>query len=77
DPCLDIVGNRLPNVFLDRVAEDMGAILVSLQYLAAEASEKAWRFILKAHVFRRKSVSVLFARWRQAKIVMPCSAPSA
>jgi hypothetical protein len=39
DPCLDIVGNRLPNVFLDRVAEDMTAELASLQRLAAEASE--------------------------------------
>jgi 1-acyl-sn-glycerol-3-phosphate acyltransferase len=40
DPCLDIVGSRLPNVFLDRVAEDMGAELLSLQCLAAEASER-------------------------------------
>lgn len=38
DPCLDIVGNRLPNVFLNRVAEDMGPELASLESLARQAS---------------------------------------
>lgn len=40
DPCLDIVGNRLPNVFLNRVAEDMGPELSALSTLAATASEQ-------------------------------------
>jgi 1-acyl-sn-glycerol-3-phosphate acyltransferase len=39
DPCLDIVGNRLPNVFLNRVAEDMGPELNGLTSLANQASD--------------------------------------
>lgn len=39
DPCLDIVGNRLPNVFLNRVAQDMGPELAGLEKLAAQASD--------------------------------------
>ncbi len=35
DPCLDIVGNRLPNHFLDRHAADSSAELASLRELAA------------------------------------------
>ena len=40
DPCLDIVGNRLPNVFLNRVAEEMGPELNALRTLATKASEQ-------------------------------------
>jgi 1-acyl-sn-glycerol-3-phosphate acyltransferase len=39
DPCLDIVGNRLPNVFLDRVAEDKCSELAALRTLASGAGE--------------------------------------
>ena len=35
DPCLDIVGNRLPNHFLDRDAADSAVELASLRALAA------------------------------------------
>lgn len=35
DPCLDIVGNRLPNHFLDREAPDSSVELQSLSVLAA------------------------------------------
>lgn len=35
DPCLDIVGNRLPNHFLDRGADDSSGELASLTELAA------------------------------------------
>ena len=35
DPCLDIVGNRLPNCFLDRQAEDSGPGLAQIAELAA------------------------------------------
>ncbi len=35
DPCLDIVGNRLPNHFLDRHATDSSAELDALRQLAA------------------------------------------
>lgn len=35
DPCLDIVGNRLPNHFLDREAADSSAELASLRALSA------------------------------------------
>jgi 1-acyl-sn-glycerol-3-phosphate acyltransferase len=35
DPCLDIVGNRLPNHFLDREATDSSAELASLRDLSA------------------------------------------
>ena len=36
DPCLDIVGNRLPNHFLDRTATDSGPELEALQLLVAD-----------------------------------------
>ncbi|HNJ97695.1 MAG TPA: 1-acyl-sn-glycerol-3-phosphate acyltransferase [Ilumatobacteraceae bacterium] len=35
DPCLDIVGNRLPNHFLDRGADDSSAELAALRDLAS------------------------------------------
>lgn len=35
DPCLDIVGNRLPNYFLDRAAPDSAVELAALTTLAA------------------------------------------
>jgi 1-acyl-sn-glycerol-3-phosphate acyltransferase len=35
DPCLDIVGNRLPNHFLDRHATDSAAELAALRELSA------------------------------------------
>lgn len=35
DPCLDVVGNRLPNHFLDREAPDSSAELAELRALAA------------------------------------------
>ncbi len=37
DPCLDIVGNRLPNVFLDRGSPDMPSELSSLEQLAEQS----------------------------------------
>jgi 1-acyl-sn-glycerol-3-phosphate acyltransferase len=40
DPCLDIVGNRLPNSFVDRVAEDMAPELASIRRLAASATDQ-------------------------------------
>ncbi len=39
DPCLDIVGNRLANVFLDRVADDMSTELLAIQQLAEDAGD--------------------------------------
>jgi len=36
DPCLDVVGNRLPNCFLDRGAEDARAGLADIKRLGAE-----------------------------------------
>lgn len=36
DPCLDVVGQRLPNHFLDRAATDTVAELVALQDLVAD-----------------------------------------
>ena len=38
DPCLDIVGNRLPNHFLDRHATDSGPELAALRSLAEGAT---------------------------------------
>lgn len=35
DPCLDIVGNRLPNCFLDRQAEDSTPGLAAVEHMAA------------------------------------------
>lgn len=35
DPCLDVVGNRLPNCFLDRGAEDSTPGLASIEQLAS------------------------------------------
>lgn len=40
DPCLDIVGNRLANVFLNRVADNMGPELAELEALAAKSTDK-------------------------------------
>lgn len=40
DPCLDIVGNRLPNVFLDRASDEMTLELDALQSLANSAGER-------------------------------------
>ena len=40
DPCLDIVGNRIPNHFLDRGADDSGAELAALQQLATGLDER-------------------------------------
>lgn len=34
DPCLDIVGNRVPNVFLDRFSQDSEREILRMQYLA-------------------------------------------
>ncbi len=39
DPCLDIVGNRLPNHFLDREAPDAASELTALERLAAGLGE--------------------------------------
>jgi 1-acyl-sn-glycerol-3-phosphate acyltransferase len=36
DPCLDIVGNRLPNVFVDRNSKDSNAEIRKIQELAKE-----------------------------------------
>ena len=36
DPCLDIVGNRLPNVFVDRSAEDSAREVRRVQELASD-----------------------------------------
>jgi 1-acyl-sn-glycerol-3-phosphate acyltransferase len=36
DPCLDIVGNRLPNVFIDRVADDSSREVSRVQELARD-----------------------------------------
>lgn len=39
DPCLDIVGNRLPNVFVDRGAADSGPALAQLRAMAVGMGE--------------------------------------
>lgn len=39
DPCLDIVGNRLANVFLNRTADDMSSELQAIRQLAADAND--------------------------------------
>lgn len=36
DPCLDIVGNRLPNVFLDRFSEDSAREIARIQEIARD-----------------------------------------
>lgn len=36
DPCLDIVGNRLPNYFVDRAAQDTGREVQGIQALATD-----------------------------------------
>lgn len=40
DPCLDIVGQRLPNHFLDRGADDSAPELAALTALAADMGER-------------------------------------
>ena len=39
DPCLDVIGNRLPNYFLDRQASDSATELSALRILAAGLTE--------------------------------------
>jgi 1-acyl-sn-glycerol-3-phosphate acyltransferase len=39
DPCLDIVGNRLPNYFLDRESPDSAAELAALTRLSADLED--------------------------------------
>lgn len=46
EPCLDIVGNRLPNVFLNRVAEDMGPELGALQDIAKAADKEKTALVI-------------------------------
>lgn len=41
DPCLDVVGQRLPNYFLDRDAADSTPELQALEALMADADEKS------------------------------------
>ena len=36
DPCLDIVGNRLPNVFVDRSSDEPSVEVARVQHLASE-----------------------------------------
>ncbi len=36
DPCLDIVGNRLPNYFIDRASQDTGREVEGIQALTAD-----------------------------------------
>jgi len=40
DPCLDIVGNRLPNVFVDRFAEDSASEIERMQELARDLGQR-------------------------------------
>ncbi len=40
DPCLDIVGNRLPNCFLDRGAEDAAPGLAAIAELGTDLGER-------------------------------------
>jgi 1-acyl-sn-glycerol-3-phosphate acyltransferase len=41
DPCLDIVGNRLPNCFLDRQAEDSGPGLAEIEQMGATMDDRS------------------------------------
>lgn len=57
DPCLDIVGNRLPNVFLDRGSPDMPAELNALELLADKASrDEALVIYLEGTRFSQKKL---------------------
>ncbi len=40
DPCLDIVGNRLPNFFIDRFSDEVSAELSQLQTLVAGMTDQ-------------------------------------
>jgi len=40
DPCLDIAGNRLPNVFIDRFADDSAAEIRQIQELAVDLGRR-------------------------------------
>jgi 1-acyl-sn-glycerol-3-phosphate acyltransferase len=40
DPCLDIVGNRLPNVFVDRLSDDSAAEVRRVQELARDLGSR-------------------------------------
>lgn len=57
DPCLDIVGNRLPNVFLDRSSPDMPAELSSLVQHAENAGpDQALVIYLEGTRFSQKKL---------------------
>jgi 1-acyl-sn-glycerol-3-phosphate acyltransferase len=40
DPCLDIVGQRIPNHFVDRVPDDLGVELVAIEELARDMAAR-------------------------------------
>ncbi|MGJ8686284.1 MAG: 1-acyl-sn-glycerol-3-phosphate acyltransferase [Spongiibacteraceae bacterium] len=85
EPCLDIVGNRLPNVFLNRVAEDMGPELGALQNLAKATSHdnavlviymEGTRFSEKKrerilHILREKADTETLAQAERCDTVLP------
>ena len=73
DPCLDIVGNRLPNVFLDRVADDMSSELAEIKALAEQASDSDSLVIYMegtrfSHVKRERILRALRQRADQTQI---------
>jgi 1-acyl-sn-glycerol-3-phosphate acyltransferase len=41
DACLDVVGNRLPNCFVDRDAEDHGPALAAIEEMAATMDDRS------------------------------------
>ena len=41
DPCLDIVGNRLPNCFVDRGAEDAAPALAAIEEMGATMDDRS------------------------------------
>lgn len=40
DPCLDIIGHRLPNYFIDRTSPDIASELVGIEQMARDLGEK-------------------------------------
>lgn len=40
DPCLDIIGHRLPNYFIDRSSPDIASELVGIEQMALDLGEK-------------------------------------
>lgn len=73
DPCLDIVGNRLPNCFIDRFSDEVSAELSLLQTVVSDMSDRDSVLIYPegTRFSEKKRARVLKVLERQGSSVLP------